>query len=345
MMRRGQSQAANAYAERALKIAPNAPDAWLLQGNAYLAARNLGKAQAAFQRYAQLVPKSPVGAQRLALVALTAGRLEEAEKQFQSALQADPKQYDALEGLTTVYVRQNKIDKAEQAVKHALANDQCAVLYNLLGRVYTQGSRFSEAEAALLQARKIDPTNAMTLQLLGNFYFQQKSVDKAITQYEEATRVTPNDAGTWTIYGMLNEGAGRLDVARAAYEKALQLSPDAGPAANNLAWIYAEEGKDMDRALDLARRAKLAMPDSPSVSDTLAWIYYKRKLFDSALPLVQEALKNNPENANYRYHLAAILNGQGRKDQAKAEIGKALKMNAALREQPDVRQLLNELSL
>jgi Flp pilus assembly protein TadD len=174
---------------------------------------------------------------------------------------------------------------------------------------------------------------------------QQKSVDKALQKYEEATKKRPNDAGLWTIYGLLNEQLGKTDAARAAYEKALELQPNSGTAANNLAWIYAQEGKDMDRALDLARRAKIALPEAPMVSDTLAWIYYKRQLYDSALPLMQEAVKLAPENAKYRYHLAAILRGQGKIEQAKAEMGRALKLDAGIRNTPEVKQLMMELSL
>jgi tetratricopeptide (TPR) repeat protein len=243
------------------------------------------------------------------------------------------------------YLAQKKNDKAEAAIRDAIAKDRNASLYNLLGTYYAQVGRLSDAESALVQARQIDPNNSNTLQLLGRLYLQQKSVDRALAQYSQATQANPNDAGIWTLFGILNEATGKQDVARNAYERALQLQPDAGPAANNLAWIYAQEGKDLDRALDLARRAKLALPDSPAVSDTLGWIYYKRKLFDSALPLIQEALKNSPENANYYYHLAAVLQGQGKKDQAKTALTKALKLNAALRNEADVKQLLTELNL
>jgi len=75
------------------------------------------------------------------------------------------------------------------------------------------------------------------------------------------------------------------------------------------------------------------------VSDTLAWIYYKRSLYDSAAPLLQEAVKAQPTNATYRWHLAAALAGQGKKDQARREWSEALKLDASLAQNPEARQV------
>jgi tetratricopeptide (TPR) repeat protein len=344
-LRRGQPAAAINYANNILKKNPNQPEALLLLGNAYGAQGNMAKAQAALEKYSQLAPNSAHGPLQLGLVAVGKRQYDLAERQFLRALELNPKQYEALEALMKTYLMQSKSDKAEAMLKARLAGDKSPVIYNLLGRLYTRMGRFEDAESMLNEANRIDPQNITTLELLAAVYMQQKSVDKALQKYEEATKKRPNDAGLWTIYGLLNEQLGKTDAARAAYEKALELQPNSGTAANNLAWIYAQEGKDMDRALDLARRAKIALPEAPMVSDTLAWIYYKRQLYDSALPLMQEAVKLAPENAKYRYHLAAILRGQGKIEQAKAEMGRALKLDAGIRNTPEVKQLMMELSL
>jgi len=60
---------------------------------------------------------------------------------------------------------------------------------------------------------------------------------------------------------------------------------------------------------------------------------------------MQEAVNKNPDNATYRFHLAAVLSGQGKKEQAKAEMGKALRLNSKLGDRDEVKQLMGELSL
>jgi tetratricopeptide (TPR) repeat protein len=144
---------------------------------------------------------------------------------------------------------------------------------------------------------------------------------------------------------MLNQQSGKDEIAKQLYERALSIDPNAAFAANNLAFMLVSEGKDLDRALDYARRARSAMPQAPAAADTLAWIYYKRNLHDSAYPLLQEAIKAQPENATYRFHLAAVLAGQGKKDQAKVEMTKALKLNSSLRNDQDAKRVISELSL
>jgi tetratricopeptide (TPR) repeat protein len=344
-LRRGQPDAAINYANNVLKIRPQQPDALLVLGTAYGAQGNTAKSQAALDEFARVAPNSAQGPLRLGMLALSRKQLDVAEKNFRRALEMNPKQNEAMESLVNVLLLQKKADKAEALIKERLAQEKSAFLYNLLGKLYAQTGRYEDAISNLNQARRIDPQNTTSLELLASVYMRQKSADKALLQYEQATKERPSDPGIWIMYGLLNEHVGKTDVARTAYEKALELQPNAGTAANNLAWIYAQEGKDMDRALDLARRAKIALPEAPMVSDTLAWIYYKRQLYDSALPLMQEAVKAAPENGKYRYHLAAILNGQGKKDLAKAEMSRALKLDAELRNTPEVKQLIAELAL
>src|SRR5262249_40988837 len=139
-------------------------------------------------------------------------------------------------------------------------------VYIIAGKLYVQMQRDKEAEAALNEARRLDPQNTAPLEMLAVLYLRQQSVGQALKQYEQATKANPNDAGVWTVYGILNDQTGQTEAARGAYEKALALQPTIGIAANNLAWLYAEKGLDLDRALELARRAKIALPESMTVN-------------------------------------------------------------------------------
>ena len=58
----------------------------------------------------------------------------------------------------------------------------------------------------------------------------------------------------------------------------MEADPRAAVAANNLAWMYASRGEQLDRALQLAQAAKAELPDDAAVSDTLAYVYIKKQL-------------------------------------------------------------------
>ena len=66
-------------------------------------------------------------------------------------------------------------------------------------------------------------------------------------------------------------------------------------AANNLAYIYAEEGGNLDIALNLAQTAKQVAPDNPNFTDTLGFVLLKKGLASAAIPEFQAAVNKSPE--------------------------------------------------
>ena len=77
---------------------------------------------------------------------------------------------------------------------------------------------------------------------------------------------------------MLLEAQGKREEAMKSYEATVNGTENAPFAANNLAFIYAEQGINLDVALRLATSAKQGLPDDPSVDDTLGWVYYKKDM-------------------------------------------------------------------
>ncbi|OPX18673.1 MAG: hypothetical protein BZ151_13495, partial [Desulfobacca sp. 4484_104] len=92
-----------------------------------------------------------------------------------------------------------------------------------------------------------------------------------------------------------------------SYEDALQVNAEFVPAMNNLAWLYAEHGGNIDRALSLAEDAKRLRPDDPRITDTLGWIYYKKNIFTRAAVYLREAAEKLGDNPVVHYHLGMAL--------------------------------------
>ena len=240
---------------------------------------------------------------------------------------------------------QGKADKGRALLQQQVVANPSAEMFALQGKSLLEDQKYSEAEASLKKALELNPNHYGAYLLLGLVYSRQNAIDKAIAQYEGAARISANNPAVWTMLGILHNQAKNADAARKDYEKALEIEPNSGVAANNLAWLYSEKYNDIDKALEMARRAKIAMPDSPNVSDTLGWIYHRRELFDMSVPLLQEAVKRDPAEPEYQIHLAASLFRQGKKDQAKSTLSSALKLDANLKNRGDVKKLMSELSL
>jgi Flp pilus assembly protein TadD len=123
----------------------------------------------------------------------------------------------------------------------------------------------------------------------------------------------------------------------------MALDPRAAVAANNLAWIHAESGANLDVALQLAQTAKASLPDSPQVDDTLGWIYYKKDLVSQALPPLRAAIGKDAQNPDYHYHLGMALVKSGDVIGGRQSIEKALQLNPNFSAAADARNALATL--
>jgi tetratricopeptide (TPR) repeat protein len=132
----------------------------------------------------------------------------------------------------------------------------------------------------------------------------------------------------------------RLPEAQKKYERTLEIDPNAAVAANNLAWIYAEQNKNLDVALQLAQTAKSQLPDSAEVDDTLGWVYYQKGLATLAISSFEQSVAKDPANGVYLYHLGLAQLKNGDKVKARQSLEKALAAKGPFKEAAEARRVL-----
>jgi len=157
-------------------------------------------------------------------------------------------------------------------------------------------------------------------------YEVQGKNDEALALFQKAAAVAPDNPAIIGAIGNAYLAKNDLKSAQQYFEKANTLAPHDALIQNNLAWVYAMEGQNLDVALSLATQAKQAAPDAVSINDTLGWIHYKKGNYVLAVSLLTEVVNKIPQNAEYHYHLGMALNGAGQKDRAKEELRKALQL-------------------
>ena len=105
------------------------------------------------------------------------------------------------------------------------------------------------------------------------------------------------------------------------------LGRNAPIAGNNLAWLYAEQGKgNLDEAVRLAQGIVQRFPDVAGFADTLGWVYHKKGLHAAAIEQLQKAVAKESSSPTYRYHLGMALAAKGDKAGARREIEQALRL-------------------
>jgi Flp pilus assembly protein TadD len=153
----------------------------------------------------------------------------------------------------------------------------------------------------------------------------------------------PRDVSVQTAAAVLLHAQNKEAEARVYYEKALQADPRAAVAANNMAWMYAERGENLDMALNLAQAAKQQLPDSPEVNDTLGLVYYKKGLYTLAVAPLQEAIAKDPTNPAYHLHLGLALAQTGDKNRSRQSLQLALASKLSPADSAQAQQALDSM--
>ena len=282
--------------------------------------------------------------QSLSSIKLAQKQYTEAANLAATALDASPRLPTALYALGMSYVDQKQPDKGIEAVKARLdKTPDWAQGYQVLGQVAQRAGRLSLASDAFNKALSIDPKLTSATLALGDTYWMNKQPDLARQQFETvAQQGSSGRSYAMARLGQIYEAAGDFGNARVSYEKAVAADPDNVVAKNNLAWVYAEHGGNLDVALKLAEEAKEKSPDDPMVTDTLGWIYVKKGSYGAAVENLRNSVAKNPHDPNSLYHLGTAYYNLGRTADAKRELEAALKM-PNFSQAADAKRMLAEL--
>jgi Flp pilus assembly protein TadD len=179
--------------------------------------------------------------------------------------------------------------------------------------------------------------------MLGQFLYQQGRLDEGRLEFEKLVQQQPRNVGAMTMLAIIVNKQGQVDDAIRRYEQVLAIDADAPVAANNLAWIYVEQNRDLDRAIQLATRATQRLPNDPGVADTLGWAYVRRGLGATGLPYLLRIVQQRPQEAAFRYHLGAAYMQIKDPLKARNELEEGLRLSKTFPGAADAQRLLDSL--
>ncbi len=89
--------------------------------------------------------------------------------------------------------------------------------------------------------------------------------------------------------------------------KSIKIQPDNMDAYNDLAWLYAEDGTNLNQALDWIDAALSMKPLDPGYLDTKAEVLYKMGRYDEAIGIEQDLVIKNPDSELFKTQLEKFL--------------------------------------
>jgi tetratricopeptide (TPR) repeat protein len=224
------------------------------------------------------------------------------------------------------------------------SNPNWAPGYATLGNLQAMAGQAADAESSLRKSLTIDPT-LITAQLsLASMELRQGKLDPAMENLRKLAQSHPDYSPAQVQMGQISELKDDWKSAETYYTKALTISPDDVVAKNNLAWLYAEHGGNIDVALKLAQDAKEAAPDNADISDTLGWIMLKKKNYGTAVQLLSDCVQRKPDQASCRFHLGIAYYYMGSKSEAERSLQAALKLEPDSPDAQEAKKILKELN-
>lgn len=314
-------------AKRVLALMPKNYPIQILLSDSAIKLGDYDTARSSAQRAIDDFPQRSGGYQRLAHVLNDHNQTAEALQLLDKALAMDPVALETMRDIIVVMGRSGRTadERIARVRQQSDAHPDNSQLKLMLAHMQLEESP-SLGIPTLEALIKQDPQLLTAYYLLAAAYAKEGRLDDAQRYFEHVIEKDPKVVSGHMMLGILDELQQRYASAADHYKHALDLDPNFGPAANNLAWHYAERESKLDIALELARRAKQLLPDDPNVADTLGWVLYRRGLYAAAIEHLKFSAEKLPQQAEVRFHLGMAYLRNGDKSRAKTELTAALNL-------------------
>ncbi len=312
------------------------------------------EAAANASRAAQIDSHIPAVYVTLARTHAMQAKYDLALQEFQQALQLDPHSADALEGLAGTYERMGRLADAESTFKKAVAlRPDFWGGYNSLGRFYSRRGKNADAIAQFQQVIELTPDNALAYLNLAAVYLDM-GAPKQFSPAEQALKKSIELSPSYPAYanlGLLYYNEGRYADSAAVTEKALTFNDKDYRVWSNLLAAY-EWLKNDDKAavareheLKLVEDAVKDQPQDATAQSELAGLYAKQKMREKALVRIQTALALSPDDPRVLVNVSDAYEKLGDRVNALRSVEKALQKGYPLEDlksDPDQQALLQD---
>jgi tetratricopeptide (TPR) repeat protein len=323
-LRSGHGEAVIEPLTRLLNRNPELKPAALLLAAAYGSLDRFDDAAIVVGEQAKLAPRDPQAQMALGLTLRQAKRNDEARQAFEKVAELAPDSLWPVEQLVELDLLEKHFDAARQRVRHQFQKTPDSPAAHFFeGKILATEEKWDLAVAELQKTLQLDPNFSNAYGLLVQAYVSTNKLPEALAQLQAQLTKNPNDVSALTTLALLYERTNDFAKARDTYERLLAIEPTSTSALNNLAYIYVDRLNDLDKAYDLARKARDLQGNDPAIADTFGWILSRRGDYQQALPILQESAAKIPDSPEIQFHLGMTAYMMGQTDLARVALQKA----------------------
>ncbi|MBM3474302.1 MAG: tetratricopeptide repeat protein [Armatimonadetes bacterium] len=237
---------------------------------------------------------------------------------FKRAAAADPKNYDAQLGLAKACAELGEATLGLNAAETAASlKPKDAEPITTAGRISAGAWKLDEAERYFVEATKLAPAKADAWRDLGRVRLRRLalgvgSLADATTALEKARDLDAKNAEGHALLAEAYVRAPRTEAATQEYTRAVELEPSNADYPRNLAWLLIAQGKDLERARELAQKSDQIQLGDGDALVAAAVALLRQGEVDDALSELREAVGKASSNPDAYFYLAQAAARRGR---------------------------------
>ncbi len=262
------------------------------------------------------------------------------------------------EELGSYYIEVRKYAEAAKVYQEAaddpdLSDNRANFLFLTTNALQRSGDTKGALEA-ITAAQALMPNNPLLRTQEAWVYSDAHQFDVAIERLEKLIADFPEAqfrkiirraqyilSNTYVLKGDIPKGEKILE---AIYKE----EPDDISVNNDLGYLYADQGKNLEQAEGMIRKALAADPENGAYLDSLGWVLFKLGKYDDALPYLEKAVKNSPGAGDETLweHLADVYERLKQPAQAVEKWKKSLEMaeKAAYPDKPLIERVKDKIA-
>ncbi len=256
----------------------------------------------------------PPNYRELAMAQQRAGRYEDAVKTLEELTLRFPQERNAMHLILVASIEfdAGQFDRAAEAARRAVKMEpnNSEIVYRgafILARV----GRVDEAVVLLTNAEKLDPDNIALFRMHGLLLAQAGRDDEAIRFFKDILDRKEDDESFVKAarLGLSIAYTNKSDYSAGEKELEILLEkfPDDPEVNNDLGYLYADQGKNLEKAEAMIRKALDEEKDNSAYLDSLGWVLFKRgKAKEAVEPLSRAAQDREGTDTTVHEHLGDV---------------------------------------
>ena len=282
----------------------------------------------ALESLIDLEGETPERLSQLGILYYKLGNSLKAKPLFEKLVEMTGTDATVLHFLSSIYLEQNKLDSA------------IVIAYQIIDHFPSDPRGY--LDVALVELNRENPSGAIDIldpvsekfpkefsvqYLLGSSYQQLKEYDKATKLLRRSLKIYPDSRGARHTLAIASDAMQYWSESDSLYEGLIASDTNDVQALNNYSYSLVERNTQLNKSLEMSKKAIEMEPDNAAYLDTIGWIYFKLNNAQKALYYIRRSIELEGENAVVLEHLGDVLIATDQMDEARIIYLRALDLD------------------